>query len=260
VRFAILCALLGLAAGASAQTPSPTLAALAVRPVEGAVLRYAAPDSAVVPALAPVVVAARLDVEAFFGAPFDAPVDVAVVPDRAAFTAVMNERWGVPETACWMVAFGVADGLVLLSPRAWPADACEHDADDAAHLRELVTHELVHVYHGRRNPTGDFTGMDDAGWFVEGVATLATGQLTEARLTRLRAALAVGEGPAGLADVWSGPHRYGAAGSLVRFVDETYGRATVVALLGDVTQAQLLDRLDTTEDALLARWRFWLGP
>lgn len=260
MRLLLLSASLALASGAAAQSLPSAAAGLDVLFADGAVLHYAAPDSAVAVALQPVLAAARGDVEAFFGEPFDAPVDVVVAPSRAAFTAVLTERWGVSETACWMVALGVSDLLLVLSPRAWPADACEHDASDAAHLRELVTHELVHVYHGRHNPTGDFDGMDDAGWFVEGVAVLAAGQLTDARLARLRTTVAAGDAPARLADVWSGPNRYGAAGSLVRLVDETYGRAVVVALLADVTPEALLARLDITEEALLARWRAWLMP
>ena len=243
------------AAAASAQPLPPTLAALPAEPLDASTLRFSPPDRAVAAALRPVLVAARADVGAFFGAPFPEPVHAAVVPDRAAFTAVMHEAWGVPETACWMVALGVADYLVVLSPRAWPADACEHDPTDAPHLRDLVAHELVHVYHGQHNPTRDFTGMDDVGWFVEGVATLAAGQLTDDRLARLREALAAGEGPARLAEAWSGPHRYAVAGSMTRVVDEALGRAALLHLLAATTQAELLAALGTTESDFLARWR-----
>ena len=44
-------------------------------------------------------------------------------------------------------------------------------------VQALIAHELVHVYHGQRSPRPDFHGMDDVGWFVEGLAVLASGQL-----------------------------------------------------------------------------------
>src|SRR6516165_2607432 len=76
-----------------------------------------------------------------------------------------------------MVASGVADRMVILSPRVWKTQAAEHDPADAEHLRDLIAHELVHVYHGQHNPRPDFDGMDDSGWFVEGLAVYVSGQL-----------------------------------------------------------------------------------
>jgi hypothetical protein len=104
-------------------------------------------------------------VERFFGQPFKKAFDVEVFTDRAAFDKYFRDRWKVPKTEAWMVASGVADRLAILSPRVWKAEAVEHDPGDAEHIRELIAHELVHVFHGQHNPRPDFDGMDDCGWF-----------------------------------------------------------------------------------------------
>jgi hypothetical protein len=75
--------------------------------------------------------AGRPLVERAVGVPLRTPVAVTVAPTRAAFDATFPPEWGIPETQCWMVAWGVADKLAVLSPRAWAAEACEHDAADA---------------------------------------------------------------------------------------------------------------------------------
>ncbi len=159
------------------------------------------------------------------------------------------------QAQCWMVASGVARELDLLSPRAWRRDACEHDPSDAGHLGRLIAHELVHVYHGQHNPHPDFDGMDDLGWFAEGIAAVVSGQLDAEHQGRAARAVAEGRVPASLATAWSGPYRYAVAGSMADWVDRTWGRAVTVRLLTLTTQAQVLEALGTTEAVLLARWR-----
>ncbi|WP_181394611.1 hypothetical protein, partial [Staphylococcus pseudintermedius] len=90
---------------------------------------------------------------------------------------------------CWMVASGVADGVRMLSPRAWKTEACEHDAGDARHVEQLLAHELVHVFHGQHNPSPAFLAVTGIVWFVEGLATLASGQLAAGEQLSARQAL-----------------------------------------------------------------------
>src|SRR5262249_4104940 len=149
---------------------------------------------------------------------------VEVFPHREQFDAYFKKRWQVPRTERWMVASGVHDKLTVLSPRVWKAEAVEHDPKDETHFRELIAHELVHVYHGQLNPTGDFDGMDDLGWFVEGLAVYVSGQLENAHRDAASQALAKGQAPVSLAKAWGGRYRYGVCGSMVRFVDERWGR------------------------------------
>jgi hypothetical protein len=200
----------------------------------------------------------RRDVERFFQARFPEVIHLTVAPSRDEFDKAFPASWGTGKTECWMVAMGVADFLVLLSPSVWKTQACDHDPGDAKQVQRIITHELVHVFHGQRNPTRDFTGADDVGWFVEGLAVLASGQLDRERLTKTVDAVRGGDIPKTLGDTWTGPNRYGRAGSVVRYIDEKYGRRTLIELLPMVKQADLLVRLGLTEAQLLEEWKAWL--
>jgi hypothetical protein len=195
-----------------------------------------------------------------FVRPWRSQFAVYVFPDRAALDRQWQTDWDAPgfESACWMVASGVANRLDILSPRMWVTEACEHDPADTADTRLLITHELVHVFHGQYNPVPDFTGLDDIGWFLEGLATLVSGQLDSARLARAREAISAGEAPDSLEAVWSGPNRYGFSGSLVQYVAETHGSEILGRLLRATTESQILDALGTTEQSLLAGWKSWM--
>jgi len=153
---------------------------------------------------------------------------------------------------------GTADLMVVLSPQAWRKQACEHDPTNVEATHQLVRHELIHVYHGQFNPTRDFTGVDDLDWFIEGLAVLGSDQLTKGRLEHIQAAVSAGKIPSVLSQVWTGPNRYGFAGSLVHYVDQTWGRATTVRLLKVRSSAEALSLLGTSEKSLLSGWSTFL--
>lgn len=142
----------------------------------------------------------RRAIEKFFGKPFVNSVAVTIVGSRKEFDAAIPAAWGVTPSQCWMVGAGVYDRLIMLSPTAWAKDACDHKPGDVDEAKQIMRHELTHVIHGRYNPTHDFTGLDDAAWFIEGLATYVSGQLDDKRLARAQAALGSGKGPTGLAD------------------------------------------------------------
>ena len=194
------------------------------------------------------------EVEDFFGRPFAAPVEVLVFDDRASFDASLPPEWGLAQTECWMVASGVANTLRLLSPRVWQTEACEHDPDDARHVRNLIVHELVHVFHGQHNPAGDFEGLDDLGWFLEGLATYASGQLREGHVADAREAIDLDLIPERLSLAWSGKYRYGVSGSLVEYLDVTFGRDVLRGMLPATGQSELLAPTGLSEQELLASW------
>ena len=197
-------------------------------------------------------------IERFFGHPFSEPIRLTIAPDRAAFDAALPPAWGMGNSQCWMVGVGVADFLVVLSPTAWPKQSCEHDPRNVADTQRLISHELTHVYHGQHNPTRDFTGADDIGWFVEGLAVVVSGQLDNEHQTDAAQAIQAGAAPTALATAWSGRYRYGVSGSLVRYIDVTYGRHMLVALLAAKTQGEILGQLGATEPQLLDRWKAWV--
>jgi hypothetical protein len=190
--------------------------------------------------------------------PFRDTVSVRIFPHREGFTDALQEAWGIPETACWMVGAADDHHLFLLSPAAWTDEACEHDPSDAAQRRMLVAHEAVHVLHGQVNPSADVGLLEEIGWFVEGLATWASGQLETAHAGRAAEALAAGKGPERLADAWSGPWRYGVAGSLVAYIDARWGRETLRAALAFTTWSEFERALGVSEAGFLDGWRRWV--
>lgn len=212
-------------------------------------------DQDVATRLKPAVAAGKKRVERFFGAPFGKPFHVVIHPNRSEFDWDLREHYQIPKPQGWMVALGAVDRMVMLSPRVWETEAVEHDPGDDRHVRELVAHELVHVYHCQQCPRPDFDGMDDLGWFIEGLAVVVSGQLEHSHRGRALIALKEGRAPKRLAEAWSGRDRYGVSGSIVNFVDRRYGRATTRKLLTVTTNDQALALLGTDESALLAAWK-----
>ena len=203
----------------------------------------------------------RKKIEGFFSQPFKKPFDVEIFPDRAALDEYFRKRWNAPKTEPWMVASGVADKLVILSPRVWKTQAAEHDPADRDHIRDLIAHELVHVYHAQYNPRPDFDGMDDLGWFVEGLAVYVSGQLERSpHRTGAAEALKAKKAPAKLADAWSGRYRYGVSGSMAEFADVRNGRETLKKLLPVVSNDEAMKVLKTTEQEFLQAWKASVLP
>ena len=207
------------------------------------------------------LVAGTQAVEQFFGHPFPRKFDVYVFLNRAALDKQWQQDWGDStfQSQCWMVASGVAHRLDVLSPHAWAAEACEHKAADTTALRKLLHHELVHVFHGQHNSRPDFAGMDEMGWWVEGIAVYASGQLDDKRLEGVRELLGKKAAPPVLQKFWSGKHKYGLAGSVAAWLDKSKGRAVLFQLLSCTDTNQALKMLQTEEPALLEAWQlFWV--
>jgi hypothetical protein len=214
-----------------------------------------AADRELIPVLDTDLRSGRERIEEFFGHPFEKSFDVEIFPTRSKLDEYFKKRWQLPKTERWMVALGVADKLTILTPRVWTTQATEHDPKDPIHIRELVAHELVHVYHGQHNPAGDFEGMDDLGWFVEGLAVYVSGQLERGHKDAAHEAISKGKAPTQLATAWSGPYRYGVAGSMVRFIDKRYGRQMLLRLLAETKPDKLLNHLNLSEKDFLLAWR-----
>lgn len=223
-------------------------------------LEYLPADQAFLSVLERYLTTGRATVEAFFGKEFPKPFIVRVFPDRKTMTAYWRTEWGIPdlETECWMVASGTASTLSLLSPRAWAVDACEHDASDTVRTQLVITHELVHTFNGQFNPRPDFDGLDSLGWFLEGLAVFASGQLEGGYLADAGEAMKADMAPKSLFTAWSGKYRYGVSGSLVKYLDGLVGRKEIVKLLAATSTAQVLMAAGVSEPELLAGWRAWV--
>lgn len=197
------------------------------------------------------------DVEAFFRAPFSQKFDVVIHPNRRSLDSTWQKEWNMPDfrSECWMVASGVAAKIDMIAPQQWELDACEHRYADTLKTRQLITHELVHVFHGQRNISPDFSNTEGLDWFIEGLAVFASGQLDSLRLTQVKNALMANHVPEGLDGFWSGKNRYGLSGSVVLFIDHKYGREKLLSLLPLNKKSDLLLALNTTETQLLNEWK-----
>jgi len=193
----------------------------------------------------------------FFKTDFKTQFDVHIFPERDSLDAQWQKDWNMPafKSQCWMVASGIAHRLDILSPRVWPTQGCEHDNSDEEATRKLILHELIHVFHGQHNPSPTFENIDNIDWLVEGLAVYASGQLDAARFGRAKISMQKGEGPELLANMWKGEHRYGYSGSMVKFIDDTYGRDVLIQLISLATADEVLNLLSTTEEELLEQWR-----
>lgn len=199
--------------------------------------------------------------EDFFGTKFKSGFSVYVHPDRNSLDAQWQKDWQMPtfKSECWMVASGVGPKLDLLSPRIWKEQACDHNPLDTIATQQVIAHEVVHVFHGQHNASPDFSTAEGIDWFVEGLATYASGQLTAKSLNEIKNALKEGTLPTTLDKFWTGKWRYGLSGSMVLYIDKTFGREKLKSLLPLATKAEVLKTLGVGEEKMLSDWKKFIG-
>ena len=156
-----------------------------------------------------------------------------------------------------MVASGLATKLDLISPIRWSTEACEHTYTDTKKTQQLVTHELVHVFHAQQNKSPDFSEGEGIEWFVEGLATYASGQLDSDRVQEVKK-LVTANFNTDLDKFWTGKNRYGLSGSMILYIDKHYGRATLLKLLSLSKKAEILSALKVDETTLLHDWKVFI--
>src|SRR5205807_2498533 len=133
-------------------------------------------------------------------------------------------------------------------------ESCEHKYADKTNTQKLITHELVHVYHGQLNASEDFSDTENIDWFVEGLATYVSGQLDESRVKEIKNAISNNSVPSTLDKFWTGKLKYALSGSVVMYLDKKYGRGKLIELLAYNKKQQILNLLSTTETDLLSGW------
>lgn len=199
-------------------------------------------------------------VQSFFGTPFAVHFDVFVHPNRQSLDSTWQKDWNMPDfkSECWMVASGVATKLDMIAPRQWDKLSCEHHYAEKEKTQQLITHELVHVYHGQHNGSPDFSAVEGIDWLVEGLAAYASGQCDPSRIAGVKKALLEQQVPSGLDGFWKGKHRYWLSGTMMMYIDHQYGRPKLISLLPFTNKAAVLASLGVTESALLAGWKSYV--
>lgn len=198
-----------------------------------------------------------MHVETFFNTPYFKKFNVVIHPNRQSLDSTWQKDWNMPEfkSECWMVASGVASKLDMISPKLWDKQSCEHIYSDTKKTQQLITHELVHVYHGQINISPDFSNVEGIDWFIEGLATYASGQCDTSRIAEVKKAIFENKIPKSLDSFWSGKIKYGLSGSVVMYIDKKYGREKLKELLPTNNKSELLSILKITESELLNEWQ-----
>lgn len=196
----------------------------------------------------------------FFGSPYKKGLDVYIHPSRQSLDSTWQKDWKMPDfkSECWMVASGVAKRLDMISPKLWDAQSCEHKYAETEKTQQLITHELIHVYHGQLNFSEDFSNTDGMDWFVEGLATYASGQCDDKRLNEVKKAISENKVPKSLDNFWSGKIKYGLSGSVVMYIDEKYGRKKLTELLPYNKKSEIFMALETNEKDFLKAWKSFI--
>jgi hypothetical protein len=177
-------------------------------------------------------------------------------PSRQSLDSAWQTDWKMPEfkSECWMVASGVGQKIDIISPKKWDKEACEHEYSESIKTQQLITHELVHVFHGQLNVSSDFSNVEGIDWFVEGLATYASGQCDSTRIAEIKNAIDNNKIPTSLDNFWTGNLKYGLSGSMVMFIDSKYGRTRLKELLPFNKKTEILQSLKITEEELLQAW------
>ena len=157
-----------------------------------------------------------------------------------------------------MVASGVATKLDMISPKLWDNQSCEHIYSETIKTQQLITHELVHIYQGQLNISPDFSAAEGIDWFVEGLATYASGQCDSSVINRVKKAISENKIPKSLDDFWTGNLRYGLSGTVVKYIDYKYGREKLKELLPFNKKSAILLALKTSETDLLVEWKKYI--
>jgi hypothetical protein len=241
---------------ASGFTPSPPASWLTENR-EQYTLYFDAADSAGKEAYIKNIDEGMRQVARFMNAPYRRKFSIFIHHDRSSLDRQWEHDWKQPgfKSECWMVGCGVGDKMDIMAPAQWLTDACEHDNADKSEVQRVITHELVHVYHGQVNSDSVFGEMMDLDWFVEGLATYASGQCTDKRMTEVRNAAKMDSVPSILNDFWKGKLKYGLSGSMVMYIDKFYGRETLKKLMKVHTEDQALRIMKISEGDLIKSWK-----
>lgn len=196
----------------------------------------------------------------YFEMPFRHKASVYIFPTRSLLDKQWQKSWGDSafKSECWMVASGVAERLDVLSPLVWTTEKCEHNGNDKKEIQEIICHELVHCFHAQYNPSPDFSGAEDMDWFIEGLATFVSGQLTSEKRNQLKELKRENKLPNELKKIWTGKYKYAMAGSVVEYISVVFGKKGIIGLMNQTKTSSALSYLNTNESSLIKDWKEFL--
>ena len=219
----------------------------------GVRLYHKSPDRAQSRNLLAVAEVARQQIESFTGEAIAGDFDVRIYPDREQFEAYWREVGFTPQ--CWMIARVTRTGIDMLAPRVWAADGCGHDGANTTEVQQVMSHEAMHVFHARVNPLPEVNHLASLKWLNEGVAVYSAEQL-DASMRSQAAQFAAGDlSGVSLSSLGLTSVGYSVGGSIAEFIDQSYGRTTLLHALRAPSTTAVLDTLHISEPGLLASWK-----
>ncbi|MBK7130950.1 MAG: hypothetical protein IPM74_18370 [Crocinitomicaceae bacterium] len=194
-------------------------------------------------------------IESFFSKKFLEKFDVFIYSERDSLDKVLALNYNIPNfrSECWLVAIGERLRIDLLSPRVWSSQSCEPGANDTNAIYQIVTHELVHVFHQQH--CQNIQRNENMQWFTEGLAVYVSGQLGNVPDTTIKNLLLEADSPESLIDLKNNPYNYNLSGSLVEYIDENYGRNVVFKMISIEDASELLENLKVSEAQLIVEWK-----
>jgi hypothetical protein len=95
-------------------------------------------------------------------------------------------------------------------------------------------------------------------WEDEACEHNASGQCDPQRMGDVKKAIKNGNAPDALDNFWEGKLRYGLSGSVVMYIDQTFGRDKLADLLVFNQKTEVLESLGLTEEKLLEEWEAFI--
>lgn len=229
-------------------------------------LHYAAADRTQIAEYESFLVKGIAANEAFFQSAYPKQFDIYIYPDRASLDSDLQRAFHQPnyKSPCWMAATGQSEGIHLLAPVRWDVETCDGRYTtyaDKEKTQKLITHELTHVFHGQSIRDHNPDGKNNISWFAEGLAVYVAGQLGPSEIHDVQAALQALTVPGSLHGIASSESillRYSMMGSLVMYIDQTYGRAKLKGLTQFDSQEEILSSLGVTELQFLDGWKLFM--
>lgn len=223
-------------------------------------LNYTTEDESSIDEYQSLILSGLKKVEKFFNGHYKNKFEVFIYPNRKSLDSAWRNDWNIPgfKSECWMVASGISKKIDILSPKRWDTESCEHKYGQKEQTQELITHELVHVFHGQLNVSPDFDDVKNIDWFIEGLATYASGQCDSNRIMEVIKGINSKTIPQTIDQFWTGKLKYGLSGTMVMYIDKKYGRIKLKELLNYNEKLKILQAIGITEINLLSGWKEYM--